>query len=70
MDFVWECPGYSRVRLGKGLTEMCEGNEKKSHAATSPENWHGAAEWQSKNGRTGLRSNISSFSGVKTAQIA
>ena len=51
---MWECLGYSRVRLGKGHTEMCKGNQKKRHAAKSLENWHGAAEWQSKDARTDL----------------
>ena len=46
--------GDSRVRLGKGHTEMCKGNQKKRHAATSPENWHGAADWQSKHRSSGL----------------
>ena len=51
---MWGVYGYSRVRLGKGHTELCKGNQKKSHAATSPENLHGAAEWQSKDTRTDL----------------
>ena len=44
--------GNSRVRLGEGHTELCKGKQKKSHAATPPGNWHGAADWQSKDRRT------------------
>ena len=28
VDFVWECPRYCRVRLGKGLTELWKGKPK------------------------------------------